>query len=91
MTIITDSEAGMYPRSACAKFRMRLARYTSAMPTLTIAVRSPTSTPRNATPAGIGNAIIWKSRIRTAGARVRPMRRARSSKGPPPSAPSSEP
>ena len=29
------------------------------------------STPRSATPAGIGNAIIWKSRIRTAGASVR--------------------
>ena len=79
ITIITESEAGMYPRSAWAKLRIRLARYTSAMPTLTIAVSNPMSTPRSATPAGMGNATIWNSRIRAAGATVRPTRRARSS------------
>jgi hypothetical protein len=48
----TASDAGANPRSPCAKFRMRLARYTSAIPSEISAVSPPTRAPKTTMPAG---------------------------------------
>ena len=61
-TSSTASDAGAAPRSPCAKFRIRLARYTSAMPSEMSAVSPPSSAPCTTIPAGGPHRICTTSR-----------------------------
>jgi hypothetical protein len=63
----TARTVGASPSWTWAKLRIRLARYTSAIPTATSAPSSPMMTPWSVTPKGSGKKAIWSARTARAG------------------------